>query len=168
MLFTVSVKNWHSFSGRSMLQICPECVIKEMMLITWSASWWEWSRPTQRKRSGDFCTTTAWSNKRREVKTGPLNDDWRRKKRLWKKKKKDCLHPNSTVTEYCERKERAQKDVECYFWYIKPTFCDSCMKTLSVCGKNKRRMLFFSCSLWTNGGINLGKLWIEKLHLVDF
>lgn len=52
-----------------------------MMLITCSASWYDWSFPAQRRRPGDFCMMTAWSDK--GEKLTPI---------LWAKK-----HPKKTA-----------------------------------------------------------------------
>lgn len=105
-----------------------------MMLITWSASRWEWSRPTQRKRSGGFCTMTAWSNKGERLR---LSSDPACQNAI-----KACLHPSFTVTELCVTAAQTQKGLKCYLWYSKPSFCESCMKTASVC-ENKEDPHFY-------------------------
>ena len=132
-----------------------------MMLITWSASWCERSRPTQRKRPGDFCTMTAWSNK----------GDRLRPSYLCKSVAKDRLHPRSTVTKQRERKERAQKGVECYLWYSNPPppsppppFCESCMDTVSGTEEQSSRpsYLFHAVDAMLFSGYTLG--WPETLQ----
>lgn len=128
----------------SIIKSLPECGIKEMMLITWSASWCERSRPTQRKRPGDFCTT-AWSNKGDKLRL-VLGAIFAK-----------LLASTFAVTKHCEREDRVQKGFQCYLWYSKPCLCESCMNTVSVGEQQSRApFLFHAVDVRLFSGYTLG------------
>lgn len=95
--------------------------------------------PHTEKAARRFLHIDSMIRQRRKVKTGPLTLRPRNaEKSIW-----IPLWPASMVGE----KKGSQKGFQSCLGYMNPSFCESCMKTVSVGGKKKEDMFFFSCSL---------------------